>query len=193
MALGLDRASTILIDGAHTEASARALSDVIKAVEPEGPLALIIGMADDKEHLAFAAQLLSGRRPDVVLLTEARIAGGNARSMPASSLRDIWVGVAHDQGIECADIGAVTGDRVDDLAAAAAAAVSSGDSKPAPLLIGCGDAPFSGDLMKAASRLLLLLPRGRRADGGVRRGLVCVTGSLHMVSSVLQQLEQQQL
>ena len=53
------------------------------------------------------------------------------------------------------------------------------------MLIGSGAVPFSGDLMKAASRLLL-----RRTEGG-RTGLVCVTGSLHMVSSVLQQLERQ--
>ncbi|XP_062202559.1 dihydrofolate synthetase isoform X2 [Phragmites australis] len=56
---GLDGSSTVLIDGAHTEASAKALSDVIKTVKPEGPLALVIGMANDKEHLAFAEQLLS--------------------------------------------------------------------------------------------------------------------------------------
>jgi hypothetical protein len=33
---------------------------VIEAVKPEGPLALIVGMANDKEHFAFAEQLLSG-------------------------------------------------------------------------------------------------------------------------------------
>ncbi|XP_044386580.1 dihydrofolate synthetase [Triticum aestivum] len=184
--LGLDGASAILIDGAHTEASAKALSDVIKTVEPEGPVALIVGMASDKEHLAFAAQLLSGRRPDVVLLTETGIAGGTARSMPASSLRDIWTGAALGQGIECAGIGANPGDEaptvnIDHLAPAA------GTGKPAPMLIGCGAAPFSRDLIKAASRLL------RRADGGggaARGGLICVTGSMHMVAAVLQQLEQ---
>ncbi|XP_044947028.1 dihydrofolate synthetase isoform X1 [Hordeum vulgare subsp. vulgare] len=183
--LGLDGAA-ILIDGAHTEASAKALSDVIKTVEPEGPVALIVGMASDKEHLAFAAQLLSGRRPDVVLLTETGIAGGTARSMPASSLRDIWTGAALGQGIECADIGAIAGDEaptvnIDHLAPAA------GTDKPGLMLIGCGATPFSRDLMKAASQLL------RRADGpGAARGggLICVTGSMHMVASVLQQLEQ---
>ncbi|CAM0948711.1 unnamed protein product [Alopecurus aequalis] len=193
LALGLDEAATILVDGAHTEGSAKALSNVIRTVEPDGPLALIIGMADDKEHLAFAAQLLSGRRPDVVLLTEARIAGGTARSMPASSLKDIWIGVAHDQGMEYVDIGVVTdveaADRINRRLAGPAAR-SLGSNKRTPLmLIGCGDGPFSGNLMKAASRLLQ-----RRAGGGSAGapvGLVCVTGSLHMVSSVLQQLDQQ--
>ncbi|EMS59059.1 Folylpolyglutamate synthase [Triticum urartu] len=126
-----------------------------------------------------------GRRPDVVLLTETGIAGGTARSMPASSLRDIWTGAALGQGIECVDIGAIAGNKapnvnIDHLAPAA------GTDKPAPMLIGCGAAPFSRDLMKAASRLL------RRAVGGgaARGGLICVTGSMHMVASVLQQLEQ---
>uniref|UniRef100_A0ACD5X2A2 Uncharacterized protein n=1 Tax=Avena sativa TaxID=4498 RepID=A0ACD5X2A2_AVESA len=184
--LGLDGASSILIDGAHTEGSAKALSDVIRAVESEGPLALIIGMADDKEHLAFAAQLLSGRRPNVVLLTKVRIAGGTARSMPASALKDIWLGVAHDQGIQCADIGSIAVDESPDSISHLAAASSLRSDKPT-LLIGCAYAPVSCDLMKAAS---CLLQQGLGAEGGTRRGLICVTGSLHMVSSVLQQLQQ---
>jgi hypothetical protein len=100
--------------------------------------------------------------------------------MPASSLRDIWIGVAHDQGIECVDIGVVTSDRIGHLAAASS-------DKPTPMMIGCGDGPFSHDLMKAASRLLHGV---RRVEGdGASAGLICVTGSLHMVSSVLRQLE----
>ena len=126
----------------------------------------------------------------MVLLTEARIAGGTARSMPASSLKDIWVGVAHDQGIECADIGVISAgqalDHIDRLAAGL-----SGSDKPPPMLIGCGDALFSGNLMKAASRLLHGVCRAE-GGAGAPAGLVCVTGSLHMVSSVLQQLEPQQ-
>jgi hypothetical protein len=61
--------------------------------------------------------------------------------MPALSLEDIWVGVTHDHGIECADIGAITGDRVDRLA-------SSPGGSERPMLIGCGERPLSGDLMK---------------------------------------------
>lgn len=53
--------SNVLNFSAHTEASAKALSDVIKTVQPRGPLALVVGMANDKEHLAFAEQLLSGK------------------------------------------------------------------------------------------------------------------------------------
>uniref|UniRef100_A0A0A8YZQ9 Mur ligase C-terminal domain-containing protein n=1 Tax=Arundo donax TaxID=35708 RepID=A0A0A8YZQ9_ARUDO len=135
--LGLDGSSTILIDGAHTEASAEALSDVIETVRPLGPLALVVGMANDKEHLAFAEQLLSSQRPDIVLLTEASIAGGNSRVMPASSLKEIWVAAAEDQGIDYADIGTIsrveTPERISSLA-------GSSSSSGKPMLIGCQDA-----------------------------------------------------
>uniref|UniRef100_A0A0D3HWX9 Uncharacterized protein n=1 Tax=Oryza barthii TaxID=65489 RepID=A0A0D3HWX9_9ORYZ len=175
--LGLDGTSSVLVDGAHTEASAKALSDVIKTVQPRGPLALVVGMANDKEHLAFAEQLL----PDVVLLTEASIAGGRSRSMPASSLKEIWMAAAQSQGISCySDIGTITGVEAPIIASRPTTSRSlSGDK---PMLIGCCT-PFSSDLIRVASRLLQT-----QEDGDT--GLICVTGSLHMVSSVLGQLRQ---
>jgi dihydrofolate synthase len=45
---------------AHTDASAKALSDVIRMMHPNGPLALVVAMASDKDHVAFARELLSG-------------------------------------------------------------------------------------------------------------------------------------
>ncbi|KAL6643728.1 hypothetical protein ACP70R_018494 [Stipagrostis hirtigluma subsp. patula] len=177
--LGLEGTSTILIDGAHTEASAKALSDVIETVRPQGPFALVVGMAIDKEHLAFAEQLLSGQRPDIVLLTEVSIAGGTSRAMPASSLKELFIAAAHDRAIDCMDIGTVSGmetpEHINDLAGSS---LSSGK----PMLIGCGDGLFSSDLIKAASQLL-----ESRGDGAAP-GLICVTGSLHIVAAVLQQL-----
>ncbi|KAL6847171.1 hypothetical protein ACP4OV_023024 [Aristida adscensionis] len=179
--LGLDGASTILIDGAHTEASAKALSGVIETVKQGGPLALVIGMANDKEHLAFAEQLLSGQRPDIVLLTEASIAGGSSRAMPASSLKEIWIAAAHDMGIDYVDISTANGletpELIDNLS-------SSSSSSGKPMLIGCQDGPFSCDLIKTASLLL------ESSADGAAPGLICVTGSLHIVASVLQQLAQ---
>ncbi|KAF0911271.1 hypothetical protein E2562_008028 [Oryza meyeriana var. granulata] len=179
--LGLDGASSVLVDGAHTEASAKALSDVIKTVKPRGPLALVVGMANDKEHFAFAEELLSGPRPDIVLLTEASIAGGRSRSMPASSLKEVWMAAAHSQDISYSDIGTITGIEAPIIASHPAAARPSSTDKP--MLIGCSSAPFSCDLIGVASRLLQ-----SQEDGD--SGLICVTGSLHMVSSVLGQLAQ---
>ncbi|KAK3137068.1 hypothetical protein QOZ80_5BG0447280 [Eleusine coracana subsp. coracana] len=178
--LGLDGSSTVLIDGAHTEASAKALSDVIETVKPEGPLALVVGMANDKEHLAFAEQLLLGPMPDVVLLTEASIAGGSSRAMPASSLKEIWIAAAQEQGVDYVDIGTVSGMETPECISNLAVS-SSGSGKP--MLIGCQDAPFSCDLVKVASHLL-----ESRGAGCAAPGLICVTGSLHLVASVLQQL-----
>ena len=47
---------------AHTEASAKTLSNMIQTIRPEGPLDLVVGMANDKAHFAFAEQLLAGTR-----------------------------------------------------------------------------------------------------------------------------------
>ncbi|TVU48923.1 hypothetical protein EJB05_00208 [Eragrostis curvula] len=168
---------------AHTEASAKALSGVIEAVKPEGPLALVVGMASDKEHLAFAEQLLSGPLPDIVLLTEASIAGGNSRAMPASSLKELWIAAAQDQGINHMDIGTVSGKETPECIRNLA--VSSSSSGKC-MLIGCQDTPFWCGLIKVASQLL----ESRGADSAAP-GLICVTGSLHLVASVLKQLEQQ--
>ncbi|ONM33397.1 dihydrofolate synthetase isoform X1 [Zea mays] len=178
--LGLDGASTVLIDGAHTEESAKALSGVIEAVRPEGPLALVVGMASDKEHLAFAEQLLSGQTPDVVLLTEASIAGGSSRAMPASSLKEVWIAAARHRGIEYVDIGGISGtetlEHIADLLGS-----PSLSSRRKPMVIGCQDmGPFSWNLIIAASQLLE--SRGRAP------GLICVTGSLHLVGAILQKL-----
>ncbi|RCV13886.1 hypothetical protein SETIT_2G382200v2 [Setaria italica] len=185
LVLGLDGPSTILIDGAHTEASAKALSNVIETVRPEGPLALVVGMANDKEHLAFAEQLLAGSRPNVVLLTEASIAGGASRAMPAPSLKEIWMAAARDLGINCVDIGTISGAKAPEHIANLAASPSSLAGKPT-VMIGCQDAavPFSCNLIRAASQIIL-----ESRGGGASPGLVCVTGSLHVVASVLQHLE----
>ncbi|KAF8679358.1 hypothetical protein HU200_046144 [Digitaria exilis] len=187
LGLGLDEASTVLIDGAHTEAAAKALSEVIKTVRPEGPLALIVGMANDKEHLAFAEQLLSDPRPDVVLLTEASIAGGASRVMPASSLKEVWMAVARNLGIDCVDIGTISGAQAPENVAELARSSSRFSGKPT-VMIGCQDdeAPFSCDLIRAASQLMI---ESRGGDEDASPGLVCVTGSLHVVASVLPHLE----
>ncbi|CAD6269890.1 unnamed protein product [Miscanthus lutarioriparius] len=182
--LGLDGASTVLIDGAHTEESAKALSGVIKTVRPEGPLALVVGMASDKEHLAFAEQLLSGQTPDVVLLTEASIAGGTSRAMPASSLKDVWIVAARDRGIEYEDIGGISaGAETPEHIGGDLLGSPSSSSGRKPMVIGCQDegAPFSSNLIIAASQLL-------ESRGRAPPGLICVTGSLHLVGAVLQQL-----
>jgi dihydrofolate synthase len=117
-----------------------------------------------------------------VLLTEASIAGGNSRGMPASSLKEVWVAAARDRGVDYTDAGMVSGLETPECIGDLAAAASSGPGKP--MLVGCQDLPpFECGLIKVACELLE--SRGRAAPG-----LVCVTGSLHLAASVLQQLGQ---
>ena len=103
--------------------------------------------------------------------------------MPASSLKEVWIAAARDHGIECVDIGGIsagakTPEHIGDLVGS-----PSSSSGRKPMVIGCQDegAPFSSNLIIAASQLL-------ESRGGAPPGLICVTGSLHLVGAVLQQL-----
>ncbi|XP_059629099.1 dihydrofolate synthetase isoform X3 [Cornus florida] len=58
-ALGLPGA-TVMLDGAHTKESAKALVDTLQMTFPEARLVFVVAMASDKDHLAFARELLSG-------------------------------------------------------------------------------------------------------------------------------------
>lgn len=49
-----------MIFPAHTEASAKGLSDVIRMTCPDGLFAFVVAMASDKDHLAFARKILTG-------------------------------------------------------------------------------------------------------------------------------------
>jgi hypothetical protein len=136
--------------------------------------------------LCIFLKLAAGSRPDMVLLTEASIAGGASRAMPALSLKEIWLAAAHDLGINCVDIGTISGAEAPEHIANLAALSSNFAGKPT-VMIGCqdDDAPFSCDLIRAASQLIL----ESRGGGNASPGLVCVTGSLHVVASVLEHLE----
>ncbi|XP_077228196.1 folylpolyglutamate synthetase family protein isoform X2 [Tasmannia lanceolata] len=164
---------SILIDGAHTEASAKGLSDTIRMTYPDAPWALVVAMASDKDHLAFARQLLSGRLPKVVLLTEVSIGGGKSRMTSASSLKDAWIQAVMDLGIKFCDIGMGGLENQSGF--------SNGLSEYGPdLIIGCQVGSVE-DSMKIASQLLA-------ASTENQSGLIVVTGSLHIISSVLASL-----
>ncbi|XP_058100229.1 dihydrofolate synthetase isoform X2 [Magnolia sinica] len=168
---------SVLIDGAHTEASAKCLADIIKMAYPDAPLVLVVAMACDKDHLAFARQLLSGRRPEVIMLTEVSIAGSKTRTTSASSLKEAWVQAAEELGVDFSDIGVGGHEKLlDDQRSC-----STGPLKCNPvLMIRCEMASVT-DSMKVANQLL----KSRAKD---QSGLIVVTGSLHIVSSVLASL-----
>ncbi|KAG1335164.1 dihydrofolate synthetase [Cocos nucifera] len=172
-AIGLSGTS-ILIDGAHTEASAKGLADVIRMIHPDGALALVVAMASDKDHLAFAKQLLSDPRPEVVLLTEVTIAGGKSRIASASTLKDVWIRAALDLGIDFMDIGVI--DHGKTLEVHKSESGGASDHSPAMLVV-CHIGSVSNSI-KAASQLL-------QSRTGNKPSVVVATGSLHVVSSVL--------
>lgn len=68
----------LVLDGAHTAQSATALAETVRELFPERPVALIVAMADDKDHKAVMAALRAVR-PAVVLFTSTDIAGSSQR------------------------------------------------------------------------------------------------------------------
>ncbi|KAM0944488.1 putative dihydrofolate synthase [Dioscorea sansibarensis] len=176
-ALQLSKTS-VLIDGAHTEASARGLTDIIRMVHPYGPLVLVVAMASDKDHAAFATQLLSGRQPDVILLTEVNIAGGRSRMTPATDLKASWTSAAVNLGIDYHDMGIIDHENSVEVHTAQQAVSSNGKQ----LVLLASQTPSVEVLMKLANQLL-----DHRA--GSQYGLIVVTGSLHIVSSILGALQ----
>ncbi|GAV66233.1 Mur_ligase_M domain-containing protein [Cephalotus follicularis] len=172
-ALGLPGA-TILLDGAHTKDSAKALVDMIQMTFPQARLVLVVAMASDKDHLAFAREFLSGRQLEAVLLTEASIAGGNSRTTSSSLLRDLWIQASQELGISVILEGTVEYQHLVENQL-----LDSGrETEHKTILAAEKSLEVS---MKVASQILRL----RNGDGS---GIIVVTGSLHIVSLVLASL-----
>lgn len=115
-----------------------------------------------------------GPRPEVVLLTEATIAGGKSRIASASTLKDVWIRAALDLGIDFMDIGVI--DHWKTLEGHKSESRGSSDHSPA-MLFACYFGSVS-DSIKAAFQLL-------QSRVGNKPSVVVATGSLHVVSSVL--------
>ena len=75
---GSEHAHWLVCDGAHTPASAEALAGTLRQVFPDSPLAFIMGMAIDKDHLGFC-QALRAAHPTVAIFTSSEIAGASDR------------------------------------------------------------------------------------------------------------------
>ncbi|CAL0318895.1 unnamed protein product [Lupinus luteus] len=172
--LGLTGA-TILLDGAHTKESAKALVNSIRMVIPEARLAFVVAMANDKDHVGFAREILSGSHVDIVLLTEAAIAGSVTRTTPASLLRDSWITAYEEHGIEIIHDGMAEYGEL--LKAQTLSESNSGNDGKTILAT---ESSLKGCL-RTANEVL----NRRRGDG---IGVIVVTGSLHIVSSVLASL-----
>ncbi|MEI4872658.1 hypothetical protein Q8G47_28435, partial [Klebsiella pneumoniae] len=88
--------------------SAKALADTIQMTFPKARLILVVAMASDKDHLAFARELLSVRQLDAIILTEVGIAGDRYRSTPLSLLKDSWIQASKEVGVDIQECGGVT-------------------------------------------------------------------------------------
>ncbi|PPD66108.1 hypothetical protein GOBAR_DD37017 [Gossypium barbadense] len=171
--LGLS-GSTVLVDGAHTKDSAKALLETIQTTFPDSQLAIVVAMASDKDHLAFAKEFLSGKQLEAVFLTEADIAGGTSRTTSATALRDCWIQASRELGIE------VLHDRMtryrelfeDNFIS------STRDSKHETIVAAQNSL---SDSLRFANQILRERTRNEL-------GILVVTGSLHIVSLVLASL-----
>ena len=70
----------LVLDGALTAQSTSALAESVRELFPDRPVALIVAMADDKDHKAVIAALRA-IRPTVVLFTSVDIAGSSHRQV----------------------------------------------------------------------------------------------------------------
>ena len=116
---------------------------------------------------------LTGPRPEMVLLTEVSIAGGKSRSTPASTLKDAWVRTAADLGVDTMDLGIID----EEKSLHSLVSSHSRTNSESIMLAACPNLSVC-DSIKFADRLLKSRERGKP-------GLIVVTGSLHIVSSVL--------
>jgi folylpolyglutamate synthase len=142
--------ATVLLDGAHTKESARALKEMIKKDFPEKRLVFVVAMASDKDHVSFAKELLSGLKPEAVILTEADIGGGKIRSTESSVLKESWIKAADELGSR---------------------SMEASENKTVLGSLKLAYKILSDDTTSSDS------------------GMVIVTGSLHIVSSVLASLQ----
>ncbi|KAL0452436.1 UNVERIFIED_CONTAM: Dihydrofolate synthetase [Sesamum latifolium] len=180
--LGLPGA-TILLDGAHTKESAQALVNMIKVALPETRLVLVVAMADDKDHLGFARVLLSADKGPVsfaagcleaVCFTEINIAGDRSRTTSSSLLKDSWIQACTEMGYDFLDCKTAKYELIEDQH-------TQFEGK-----MGCQSILFTeGSLMDS----IRLGNEIRGAKSGSQRGIIVVTGSLHIVSAVLGSLE----
>ncbi|XP_010436099.1 PREDICTED: dihydrofolate synthetase [Camelina sativa] len=143
--------ATVLLDGAHTKESARALKEMIMRDFAEKRLVFVVAMASDKDHVSFAKELLSGLKPEAVVLTEADIGGGKVRSTACAVLKESWIKAADELGL---------------------GSMEASENKTV------------FDSLKFAYKIL------SDDTSSSDSGMVIVTGSLHIVSSVLASVQQ---
>ncbi|KAL8519214.1 hypothetical protein ACS0TY_010233 [Phlomoides rotata] len=171
--LGLPGA-TILLDGAHTKESAQALVDMIKMTFPVARLVLVVAMANDKDHLGFSRVLLSVGCLEAVCFTEIDIAGDRSRTTSSSSLKDSWIKACREMGGDFLDCKTAKYDLIED------------QHTQSTRKMGHESILFVEGSLMDSIRFGYEVLGAKSATGN---GIIVVTGSLHIVSSVLGFLE----
>lgn len=77
--------TTVIADGAHTRASSAMLVKTLREIFPDRNFAFVVGMADDKDHGGFLAEVYKSD-PIAVFCTQMEVAGGSLRMTPARML-----------------------------------------------------------------------------------------------------------
>ncbi|KAL4858271.1 Dihydrofolate synthetase [Chlorella vulgaris] len=83
----------VVLDGAHTPESAAALAHTLRELLPTAPVALVMAMAEDKQHREFC-QAIRTVQPSVAVFTSVPIAGGAARAASPGQLAGAWQAAA---------------------------------------------------------------------------------------------------
>lgn len=86
-------APLVVLDGAHTPESAAALAATLRAAYPSATVALVLAMAEDKEHREVCVELRA-LEPEVVVFTQVAIAGGAGRAAGPGQLAGAWQAAA---------------------------------------------------------------------------------------------------
>lgn len=116
----------------------------------------------------------AGRRPELILLTEVSIAGGRSRIALASTLKEAWTKALLESGADLVDIGIMDDEKaIEDHGSCSL--ITSDPNKM--MLASCKNASIL-DSVKLADQLLKSRSRDQPA-------LIVITGSLHVVSSLL--------
>lgn len=162
--------ATILLDGAHTKESARALANTLQMTFPKAKMVVVVAMANDKDHLGFARELLSVGDLDAVFSTEVDIAGAKSRMTSASLLKCAWVNALRELDIKVLDL--KVADSEDQSLQAAGISESRSILLAEGSLLAC---------MRTGFKIL-------SERTGEQSGIIVVTGSLHIVSAILDYL-----
>lgn len=119
--------------------------------------------------------IISARQLDAVVLTEVSIAGDRSRLTPLSLLKESWIRASKEVGVGIQDFG------VANVEFLKSQSLHSTTCDLQPKIVLLGERSLT-DSLRIGNQIL-------RNKEGSQSGIIVVTGSLHIVSSVLGSLQ----